>query len=107
MIDNKVTEAQLLSVGFSAEEASKVTIYTGKGCKTCSNTGYKGRKGIYEVLKVTDNIKEAVLNKATNLELLKIAKEKDDFSTMQEVGRGLMAQGLISITEFQRVLMAE
>ena len=107
MIDNKVTEAQLLSVGFSAEEASKVTIYTGKGCKTCSNMGYKGRKGIYEVLKVTENIKEAVLNKATNLELLKIAKEKDDFSTMQEVGRGLMAQGFISITEFQRVLMAE
>ena len=59
------------------------------------------------MLQVTDNVKEGVLNGLTNPELLKIAKEKDNFSTMQEVGRGLMLQGFISIAEFQRVLMAE
>jgi type IV pilus assembly protein PilB len=107
IIDEDVTEAQLLSIDFSPEEASKVKIYTGKGCKACNDTGYKGRKGIYEVLQVTDNVKEGVLNGLTNPELLKIAKEKDNFSTMQEVGRGLMLQSFISIAEFQRVLMAE
>jgi type IV pilus assembly protein PilB len=107
VIDEESAESELLSVGFSPEQALKVKVYTGKGCKACNNTGYKGRKGIYEVLQVTDNIKEGVLNNATNPELLKIAKEKDNFSTMQEVGRGLMLQGFISIPEFQRVLMAE
>lgn len=107
VIDEKAAESELLSVGFSPEEATRVKVYTGKGCNACNNTGYKGRKGIYEVLQVTDNIKEGVLNNATNPELLKIAKEKDNFSTMQEVGRGLMVQGFISIPEFQRVLMAE
>jgi len=107
IIDTKVTKAQLLSIGFSDKEVSEVQIFIGKGCKVCNDTGYKGRKGIYEVLQVTDNIREGVLNNATNPELLKIAKDKDNFSTMQEVGRGLMVQGYISIAEFQRVLMAE
>jgi type IV pilus assembly protein PilB len=105
--DEKVTEAQLVSIGFTPEEASRTQIYRGKGCNKCNNTGYKGRKGIYEVLRVTDNIKEGILKQLTTPELLKVAKEKDNFSPMQVVGRGLMLEGYVSIKEYQRVLMAE
>lgn len=105
--DDTTTQSQLVSIGFTPEEASRVQLYRGKGCSKCNNTGYKGRKGIYEVLRVTDNIKEGVLKELTTPELLKIAKEKDGFSTMQEVGRGILVQGYITMEEYQRVLMTE
>ncbi|MEO1942983.1 MAG: ATPase, T2SS/T4P/T4SS family, partial [Candidatus Thioglobus sp.] len=105
--DDSVTQAQLISIGFTPEESSRVSLYHGIGCSKCNKTGYKGRKGIYEVLRVTDNIKDGILKELTTPELLKIAKEQDDFSTMQEVGRGFMLQGSISLEEYQRVLMTE
>jgi type IV pilus assembly protein PilB len=105
--DDSVTQAQLISIGFTPEESSRVSLYQGTGCSKCNNTGYKGRKGIYEVLRVTDNIKDGILNELTTPELLKVAKEQDDFSTMQEVGRGFMLQGSISLEEYHRVLMTE
>ncbi len=105
--DDSVTQAQLISLGFTPEESSRVSLYHGIGCSKCNNTGYKGRKGIYEVLRVTDNIKDGILKELTTPELLKIAKEQDDFSTMQEVGRGFMLQGSISLEEYHRILMTE
>jgi type IV pilus assembly protein PilB len=98
--DDSVTQAQLISLGFTPEESSRVSLYRGIGCSKCNNTGYKGRKGIYEVLRVTDNIKDGILKELTTPELLKIAKEQDDFSTMQEVGS-------ISLEEYHRILMTE
>ena len=105
--DEFVTQDQLMSVGFTPEEASRTRLFYGKGCSKCNKTGYKGRKGIYEVLRVTDNIKQGILKNLTTPELLKIAKEKDFFSTMQEVGRGFLLEGSISLKEYQRVLMSE
>jgi len=105
--DEAATPAKLVSIGFSPEESSRLTLYHGKGCAKCNKTGYKGRKGIYEVLRVTDNIKQGVLKGLTTPKLLKVAKEKDSFSTMQEVGRGFLMQGNISLEEYQRVLMTE
>jgi len=105
--DESVTQGQLMSIGFTPEEASRTQLCYGKGCSKCNKTGYKGRKGVYEVLRVTDNIKQGVLNGLTTPELLKIAKEKDYFSTMQEVGRGFLLEGSISLKEYQRILMSE
>lgn len=105
--DTSPTQSQLVSIGFTPEESSRILLFHGKGCSKCNQTGYKGRKGIYEVLRVTDNIKEGVLKNLTTPELLQVAKKKDGFSTMQEVGRGMLLQGGISLEEYQRVLMAE
>ena len=107
--DQSVNESQLRSIGFSAEEASRVILYKGKkgGCKKCKNTGYKGRKGIYEVLRISDNLVEGILNESTTLELLKIAKEKDNFVTMQQVGRMFLQQGDISLEEYKRILIID
>jgi type IV pilus assembly protein PilB len=105
--DDSVTEGELRSIGFTPEESSRTILYHGTGCQHCKNTGYKGRKGIYEVLRVTENIKEGILKELTTPELLQVAKKKDNFSTMQEVGRGFLLQGSISMKEYQRVLMIE
>ena len=105
--DQTVNESQLRAIGFSAEESSRLTLYKGKGCKKCKNTGYKGRKGIYEVLRISDNLIAAILKESTTLELAKIAKEKDNFITMQQVGRMFLQQGDISLEEYKRILILD
>lgn len=105
--DESVNESQLRTIGFSAEESSRLTLYHGKGCNHCNGTGYRGRKGIYEVLRITDNLIEGILKDLTTPELKKIAKAKDNFFTMQEVGRVFLQQGDISIEEYKRVLILD
>ena len=105
--DENVNESQLRSVGFSAEEASRVTLFCGKGCDTCNGTGYKGRKGVYEVLRITDNLIEGILQEKTTPELKKVALEKDNFLNMQEIGRTFLKEGSICIDEYKRILILD
>ncbi|HET8945532.1 MAG TPA: type IV-A pilus assembly ATPase PilB [Candidatus Polarisedimenticolia bacterium] len=66
----------LMDIGFSAEDAKSVVVYKGRGCQTCNNTGYKGRVGLYEVLEITDGIREMVLTGASAIELKNRAIEE-------------------------------
>lgn len=61
----------LVEVGFSKEEAATLKVYKGKGCATCNNTGYKGRVGLYEVMEVTDELRELIIIGASAMELRK------------------------------------
>ena len=56
---------------------------------------------------VTRNLKEAILAGANDLELGTVAKNKDGFESMQEVGKRLIKEGILTIEEFKRVLMVE
>ena len=110
--DERLNPKVLSSIGFTVEEASRVRPVYGKGCSACASgdsgtgNGYKGRMGIYEILKVSKNIKDAILRKATTVEL-KEAARKDNFRTMQDMGRELILTGDLSFSEYQRVLSLE
>ena len=105
--DESVNESQLRSVGFTAEEATRVALFKGAGCDVCNGSGYKGRKGIYEVLRISDNMIEGILQEKTTPELKKIALEKDNFLNMQELGRTFLKDGSISIEEYKRILILD
>ena len=62
--------------------------------------------GIYEILKITKNIKDAILRQATTVELKQVAKQ-DNFRTMQDMGKELIATGDLSFSEYQRILSLE
>jgi type IV pilus assembly protein PilB len=86
----------LLDAGFSEEEAKTVTIYQGKGCSTCNKSGYKGRVGLYEVMEITDELRELILVGASALELKKKALDAGMIS--------LRRSGLIKVTGGQTTL---
>ena len=65
----------LIEAGYSPEEAKTAKIYKGKGCSVCNNSGYKGRCGLYEVMEVSDELRELILVGASALELKKKAIE--------------------------------
>jgi type IV pilus assembly protein PilB len=95
----------LIEVGFSADEASKLKTYKGKGCATCNNTGYKGRIGLYEVMEVGDDIRELILIGASALELRKKAID-DGMITLRESGLHKIRNGLTTLEEVVRETVA-
>ena len=102
--DDQATEPSLLKLGFKQEELSTFKAKKGGGCGECGNTGYKGRQGIYEVLKKTPELESAILRDARGDELLEVAK-KGGFKTMQDIGRGFIKSGVIDIHEYSRILV--
>jgi type II secretory ATPase GspE/PulE/Tfp pilus assembly ATPase PilB-like protein len=74
-----------------------------KPCQTCQGIGYVGRTGIFELLKVTDHMRE-ILAKQPSVELLKKAARADGQRSLQEEGILLVAKGATSLQELQRVL---
>ncbi len=95
----------LIEIGFSAEEAKSLKIYKGKGCSTCNNTGYKGRIGLYEVMEVTDEIRELILIGASALELRKKAID-DGMITLRDSGLQKIRGGVTTIEEVVRETVA-
>ncbi len=95
----------LMEVGFSADEAKSLKTYKGKGCTTCNNTGYKGRIGLYEVLEITDEIRELILIGASALELRKKAVD-DGMITLRESGLHKIRSGVTTIEEVVRETVA-
>ena len=102
--DDKATKETLLQYGFKEEELSTFVSKKGEGCTECNNTGYKGRQGIYEVLKKTPNLEAAILRDARGDEMLEVAV-KDGFKTMQVIGRNFIKKGILSVAEYSRILV--
>ena len=104
VVDESVNADMLRSIGFSSEEATRVKTYIGEGCDKCNGRGSKGRRGIYEVLKITDRIQEAILDSVSVFEIQKIA-EDEGLITMKECAKGHLQEGDISFEEFHRVMI--
>ena len=102
--DDKATQESLLQFGFTDAELNEFKPQIGEGCPECNNTGYKGRQGIYEVLKKTPNLEAAILRDARGDEMLEVAI-KDGFKTMQTIGRNFIKKGVLSIEEYSRILV--
>jgi type IV pilus assembly protein PilB len=88
----------LIEIGFTAEEAGEIKSYKGKGCQTCNGTGYKGRVGLYEVMEVTDELRELIIIGASAIELRRKAIELG-MITLRESGLHKLREGITTIEE--------
>ncbi|HLD32562.1 MAG TPA: hypothetical protein VJB10_03165, partial [Candidatus Peribacteraceae bacterium] len=80
----------------------KVTLYKGKGCDACGNTGYRGRIGIHELLIVTPEIEGLIIARATSADISLLAR-KQGMKLMFEDGFEKMEAGITTIEELMRV----
>src|ERR1041385_5751537 len=103
--DHQTPVEALIEVGLKPEEARTIKTYKGKGCSTCNNTGYKGRIGLYEVMEITDEIRELILIGASALELRKKAID-DGMITLRESGLHKIRSGLTTLEEVVRETVA-
>ena len=94
----EVNPAELVSVGFSEREARTLKLFKGRGCETCGDTGYKGRVGLYEVMKVDDDVRDLILSGATSVELRDKAVE-NGMITLRGSGLQKIRDGIATIEE--------
>jgi type IV pilus assembly protein PilB len=91
----------LVNAGFSEEDAKTVKPMKGEGCERCNKTGYKGRVGLYEVMQVTNELRELILVGASGLELRRKAIE-EGMITLRGSGLRKVSAGLTTIEEVVR-----
>ncbi|MBI2839560.1 MAG: type IV-A pilus assembly ATPase PilB [Acidobacteria bacterium] len=91
----------LIDIGFSPEEARLVRTYRPKGCSDCNNTGYRGRVALYEVMSVSDDIRELILVGASAMEIRKKSIE-EGMITLRGSGLSKIRDGVTSIEEVLR-----
>ncbi len=94
----KVPEQAMLDAGYTAEEVKTTEISIGKGCSVCNKTGYKGRVGLYEVMDITDELRELILVGASALELKKKATD-NGMLTLRRSGLIKVALWMTTIEE--------
>ena len=88
----------LEEIGFTAEDAGTIVPLKGAGCEMCNDTGYKGRIALYEVMEVTNDLREMILVGASTLELRRSAIEHG-MLTLRASGLRKIAAGQTSVEE--------
>ena len=93
--------AGLIQAGFSPDDAEDVVPMKGKGCERCNMTGYKGRVGLYEVMEISEELRELILVGASGLELRRKAVD-EGMLTLRQSGLRKVKDGMTTIEEVVR-----
>jgi type IV pilus assembly protein PilB len=96
----------LKEIGFTDEQITGANLMKGAGCRTCNNTGYKGRVALYEVMRFSDTLKEMVLGGSSAAEL-KMGAIKGGMVTLRMSGITKVLGGVTTTEEILRVTMAD
>jgi type IV pilus assembly protein PilB len=91
----------LIDAGVPPDEVPNTTVYVGRGCSVCNNSGYKGRVGLYEVMEINDDLRELILVGASSLELKKKSLEIG-MITLRKSGLIKMGLGQTTMDEVLR-----
>ena len=98
----ETTEDALVCHGYAPQGLGQLTLFKGKGCTACSFTGLKNRVAIYEVLPVTREVRDLVLQTAPTSEIAKVARDQG-MRTLREAGLLKVVDGVTTVEEVLRV----
>jgi len=104
--DTEIEHQQLIDVGLNEEEIKSYAPKKGHGCGNCSDTGFKGRVAIYEVMVMTEPLKEFVLNGASGTEIKREAI-RGGMVTLRRSALNMMLDHVTTISEVFRVSMSD
>ena len=96
-------EPEIRSLGITPEEAQAMQLARGEGCDNCFRTGYQGRVGVFEILRMNEELRQAIIVGSSRSQLLQIARNRG-MRTMQEVAVQKVLSGLTTVEELDRVL---
>ena len=91
----------LIDIGFSPDQVGTFKLFKGRGCGTCNGTGYKGRVGLYEVMEISEGIRDLIMVGATAVELKRKALE-EGMLTLRMSGLEKIKAGIATVEEVLR-----
>lgn len=101
----RAIERQLKNLNIDPDEIEMAnTFYRGRGCEACNHTGYEGRIGIFEVMEITENIRNFITSPDFNLDGLRELARDEGMETMFEDGLKKVERGKTTIEEVFRVI---
>jgi general secretion pathway protein E/type IV pilus assembly protein PilB len=104
--DYRPAEAELQLLGPAAYQLAEARLFKGAGCSACSQTGYSGRKGIFELLRIDDEVRQMIYSGLSAAELRTKARELG-MRTLREDGLRKAVGGITTLTEVLRVTMRD
>jgi len=96
----------LMELQLPIEQARQYSFYYGKGCPNCNNSGYRGRTGIYELMDVTDDIRDMITSDASIDDMRNLARSQG-MTSLREAGLKLIFDGVTTIDEVVRETVME
>ena len=102
----KPTAKELYSIGMTEQDIAGATPMKGAGCAKCGERGYKGRRGVFELFVITEEIQEMIYSGATLVDLRRKAREAG-MRTMREDGQRKVASGMTTIAEGMGATVAD
>jgi type IV pilus assembly protein PilB len=100
------SEQQLMELELSPDDVKGQTFFFGKGCDYCNNTGYRGRRAIFEIMVLDDELRELIMKHAST-GLLRTEARKRGMRTLREAGLLAIADGVTTIDEIVKETLAE
>jgi type IV pilus assembly protein PilB len=97
----EIPPAALLNMGYKKEEIGSFTVYKGRGCDKCNNTGYKGRVALIEVMVIDDDIRDLILSGGTAIDIKRKAME-NGMITLRRSGLVKIKEGVTTVDEVVR-----
>jgi type IV pilus assembly protein PilB len=91
----------LIEIGFKPEDVGAFKLYKGRGCGVCNGTGYKGRVGLYEVMEISEGIRDQIMVGATAVELKRTGLE-EGMLTLRMSGLEKIRAGITTVEEVLR-----
>jgi type IV pilus assembly protein PilB len=104
--DPEVTQAALEHAGMTSEEAARCEPHKGTGCGNCSDTGFRGRIAVYEVMVLSDTLREFVLNGASAAEIKREAI-RTGMSSLRRTSLNKVLEGTTTLGEVLRISTAD
>jgi general secretion pathway protein E len=105
-VEKTIDAASLHGLGLAHDETGTLTIFEGRGCEQCRETGYRGRTGIYEFLPMTNKIKDLVMDEVSATAIRQTAM-KEGLKTLRDDGWDKVKRGLTTIEEVFRITQEE
>ncbi len=96
----------LITSGVPEDQAKGLTVYKGRGCQTCNDTGYKGRVGFYQVMPMFEELREMVLSGANTAEI-KEESIRLGVKTMRQAALTKMIEGVTTLEEVLRTTISD
>ena len=97
----ELPEVLLSEAGVRAAECAGRSFFRGRGCSACHGTGYQGRVGVFEWLRMTESIRERVLERAPTAAIQRLAEEQG-METLRSAGLRAVLDGCTTVEEFMR-----
>jgi len=102
--EEHIPESELLAQGFLAEKISEITLFKPVGCEHCTG-GYKGRVGVYEVIKISEVTANLIMTGSNSLDIAAQC-QREGYNNLRQSGLEKAALGVTSLEEINRVTNA-